>query len=190
MRLPPTTEIKKQRKKLNLTQTQLAEKAGVSQSLIARIEAGTVDPRYSNLMKIFSVLFELKSSGKTKEITAEEIMTKKVVEVNVYNTIEAVAEKMKKHGVSQVPVVDGDMIVGSISERVILDQISRGVNASKFSTEQVREYMEENFPTVSPETPLNIISALLEHNTAVIVQEHGKTKGIITNADLLKVVHH
>jgi predicted transcriptional regulator len=42
---------------------------------------------------------------------------------------------------------------------------------------------------VKIDTPLTTISALLEHNTAVLVMERNNLKGIITNADLLKVVH-
>ncbi|MFQ5647816.1 MAG: helix-turn-helix transcriptional regulator, partial [Candidatus Aenigmatarchaeota archaeon] len=38
------TEIRKIRKKLGLTQSQLAQEARVSQSLIAKIEAGKLDP--------------------------------------------------------------------------------------------------------------------------------------------------
>ncbi len=185
MNLPQLSEIEKQRRKLGLTQAQLAEKAGVSQSLVARIETGTVDPRYSNLVRVFRALEELKG----KEITANEIMTRDVVKVDVLNTIEAAADMMKEYGVSQVPVVDGDNIVGSISERVILDQISKGVDAKKFSAETVDKYMAEGPPIITGNTPYSIISAILEHNTSVVVQEQGQTTGIITNADLLKVVH-
>jgi predicted transcriptional regulator len=49
--------------------------------------------------------------------------------------------------------------------------------------------MEDAFPTVKPETPVSVVSALLEHNTAVLVSEKGKVKGIITKADILKMVH-
>jgi len=40
-------EVKDIRKRLGLTQLELAKRANVSQSLIAKIEAGRIDPRYS-----------------------------------------------------------------------------------------------------------------------------------------------
>ncbi|MCX6694848.1 MAG: CBS domain-containing protein [Candidatus Altiarchaeota archaeon] len=185
MQLPPTNEIQKRRDKLSLTQTQLAKKAGVSQSLIARIEAGTVDPRYSKVAKVFQALEELKG----REIEAKEIMTRNVVGVKAENTIEQAASTLKEHGVSQMPVYDGENTIGSFSEKIIVDRISKGINMQQFSNEKVREHMDSAFPTVKPDTPLTIISALLEHNNAVLVQDAGKTAGIITNADLLKVLH-
>jgi len=185
MQLPQLTEIQKQREKLSLTQTQLAEKAGVSQSLIARLEAATVDPRYSKVAKVFSALEELKG----KEIEAKEIMTKGVVGVRANQTIEDAAGVMKEHGVSQIPVYDGENTVGSISEENILGEIAKGINMQTLSQEKVKEHMDSAFPTVKPDTPLSVVSALLEHNKAVLIQHAGKTTGIITNADLLKVIH-
>ena len=185
MQLPDLGEIARERRKLGLTQADLAVKAGVSQSLIARIEAGTVDPRYSNVVGVFTALDELKG----REVAAREIMTKNVVGLQVDNTMEKAAAKMKEKGVSQMPVFDGDSIVGSISEKTILDQIARGVDGKTLSNEKVSAYMDAAFPTVNPETPLSVLSALLEYNTAVIVQDKGATKGIITNADLLKMIH-
>lgn len=185
MKLPELSEILKERKKLGLMQTELAKKANVSQSLIARIESNTVDPRYSNVAQIFRALDELKG----KEIAAGEIMTKKVVGIQIGNKIEKAVKKMKQYGVSQMPVYGGDAVVGAISEEAILDQISKGVDGKILSLEPVENYMDEAFPTMSPETPLSVISALLEYNTAVMVMEKGKAKGIITKADMLKVVH-
>jgi len=185
MQLPPLTEIGKQREKLKLTQTQLAEKAGVSQSLIARLEAGTVDPRYSKVAKVFRALDELKG----KEVEAKDIMTKNVVGLQAENTIEEAASIMKEHGVSQMPVYEGENVIGSLSEKDMLDEISKGINMQAFPLEKVREHMDSAFPTVKPDTPLSVLSALLEHNKAVLVQDAGKTVGIITNADLLKVLY-
>ena len=56
VRLPPLEEIERLRKKFGLTQTELAEKASVSQSLIARLEAQSVDPRYSKVASVFEAL--------------------------------------------------------------------------------------------------------------------------------------
>ena len=46
-------EIKKLRSSLGLTQKDLAQRADVSQSLIAKIEAGRIDPTFSKVQKIF-----------------------------------------------------------------------------------------------------------------------------------------
>ena len=185
MELPSINDVGRRRKKLGLTQHELARRAGVSQSLVARIENGAVDPRYSKVAGIFRALDELKD----REVSADEIMTKDVVGIQTTVRMGDVTKKMKTYGVSQMPVYDGDAIVGSISETAILDQIDSGVDGKVLSSNTVQEYMEDAFPTVKPETPVSVVSALLEHNTAVIVSEKGKVKGIITKADVLKMVH-
>ena len=185
MQLPRLTEVGKIRKRAGITQTELAKRAGVSQSLVARLEAGAVDPRYSKVAGIFQALEELKGN----EVGAQEIMSRRVVGIQQSASIGYAAAKLKEHGVSQMPVYDGETMLGSFSEKVIMDLLSRGTSASAFSKEEVGLHMEEAFPTVKTGTPLSVVSALLEHNPAVLVQEHGKTTGIITKADLLKVVH-
>lgn len=184
MQFPDLSEIARLRKKLKLTQMQLAEKSGVSQSLIARIESGTVDPGYSKIKSLFNALQEPDS----KEITAEEIMTPKVIRVDAGDGLWKAANKMKEHEVSQMPVFDGERIVGSISEKVILDQFAKGGDIKKISGKNVSEYAGEAFPVISPNTPLSTISALLENNMALIVAEKGHAKGVITKADLLKFI--
>ena len=57
--LPDLDKIRQMRKRLNLSQRELAGMAGVSQSLIAKIERGTIDPSYSNVRKILSAFEEV-----------------------------------------------------------------------------------------------------------------------------------
>ena len=177
-------DIARLRKKLGLTQTELADRSGVSQSLIARLEARAVDPRYSKVARIFEA-FEGMGS---KQIHASQIVTKDVVGIQKEASIEYAASKMREHGVSQMPVMDGDSIIGSFSEGIILDMISKGFSSKSLPKEDVGEHMGPAFPLISPETPISVVSAILEHNSAVMVAQHGKTVGIITKADLLKVI--
>ena len=56
MKLPTPQDLRERRTTLELTQSTLAERAGVSQPLIARIEGGDVDPRLSTLRRIVNAL--------------------------------------------------------------------------------------------------------------------------------------
>lgn len=49
-------EIIKARLNKKLTQTELAEKAGVSRAAIARLESGTANARYGTVTRVFSAL--------------------------------------------------------------------------------------------------------------------------------------
>jgi predicted transcriptional regulator len=48
--------------------------------------------------------------------------------------------------------------------------------------------MDEAFPSVNEETPLSMVSTLLQYSPAVLVTKRGHVQGIITKADLLKVI--
>ncbi len=81
--LPTPEEIRRLRLKAGLTQKELAERAGVSQSLIARIESGTVDPRLSTLKKILRALEEATKEG----IKAGDVMHTPVITVQMTDSI-------------------------------------------------------------------------------------------------------
>jgi predicted transcriptional regulator len=68
MQIPAPEEIREARKNKNLTQSKLAERAGVSQPLIARIEGENVDPTIDTLYTIVSVL-----NDSSSELGQEEV---------------------------------------------------------------------------------------------------------------------
>ncbi|MBI5035727.1 CBS domain-containing protein [Candidatus Micrarchaeota archaeon] len=183
--LPTTQEIKTRRKRLSLTQSQLANEAGVSQSLIAKIESDNLDPSYSNTVKIFDALERIER--KTVK-TAEQIMSKTVEHVKKTDTVGKVLKLMKQKDFSQLPVFDESHPIGSISDKTILDNITEGTPVEELSEKKVEEVMSESFPIIAPETPLPAISSLLNYHFAVLVRKKGKVVGIITKADLLKLV--
>ncbi|MFH1722834.1 MAG: CBS domain-containing protein [Candidatus Altiarchaeota archaeon] len=182
---PPLSEIRRLRKRLGITQQELAEKSNTSQSLVARIESETVDPRYSNVSRIFAALTEFQGKG----ITARDLMTTRVIGVERDDLLKDAALKLETEGLSQMPVFHKGKIVGAFSEKTIHDKISAGDEPKKMLTLKVIDSMDDPFPTVGLDTQLGVISTLLEYNKAVTVTDRSEVKGIITNADLLKVLH-
>ncbi|MBI2657685.1 CBS domain-containing protein [Candidatus Woesearchaeota archaeon] len=169
-------EVKKIRKKLGMTQTELAGRAGVSQSLIAKIESGRIDPTYTKTRKIFAALSDLE---KKEEVKAEQLMTKRIVSIGSSTPMKEAISKMKKYEISQLPVIDGNKLVGLVSESTILNALLDS-RASR-----VRDIMQEAPPIVSKTTSISVVSNLLKHFPLVVVSEGGKLAGLITKSDLL-----
>lgn len=182
--LPALDIIPDRRRKLALTQSQLAELAGVSQSYIAKLEARKIEPSYQKVRAIFEALDRLE---RKREIIAAEIMTKDVVGVQASATLYVAVELMRSHGFSQLPVYEGDRTVGGVSERTLLDSIL-DPDKEPPSVRPVSDVMEESFPTVSEDAPLSLLSNLLRYYPAALVQKKGKVLGIVTKADLLGVI--
>jgi len=59
---------------------------------------------------------------------------------------------------------------------------------SQISALPAEDIMEEAFPQVTEDAPLSLISNLLQTYPAVLVSKKGEIVGIITKADLLRVL--
>lgn len=185
--LPELKGIGTRRKILGLTQSQLASEAGVSQSLIAKVECGKTDPAYSRAKPIFDSLERLEQK-EGRGPTAGTMANRRLVFVKPSESIGKAAERMKEWGVSQLPVLQDNRVVGSISEEILLNKVYGGEKPGDLSKRHVSDVMGEPFPTVGEDTPFSAVSALLGANRAVIVAKGGKVVGVITRADVLKIV--
>jgi len=172
--------IKRMRVKYGLNQNELAKKAGVSQSLIAKIEAGKIDPTFSRVKQIFLALESLENK---EELKARDIVNKQVMFAQSNDILRDVIKVMKNKGISQIPVLCKEKIAGLITEGIILEKIV--YNPERINNYKVSEVMEEAPPIVSLNTGIKTLSALLRDNAIVLVAEKGEIKGIISKADLL-----
>jgi predicted transcriptional regulator len=182
---PTLEDIGKRRRQLGLKQSELAKAAGVSQSLIAKLEAGTIDSSYTKVRTIFDVLERLEF--KTK-VQTEKLVHTDVVSVQRTQPISEVVKIMKDHGFSQIPVFDGKQSAGSVSEKSILREILAGKDLEDISKLPVDKIMEEAFPQINEDAPLSLITSLLQNYSAVLVSKKGVVIGIITKADLLRML--
>jgi predicted transcriptional regulator len=183
--LPPLEEIERRRKSLGLTQKELAKLVNLSQSMIAKIESGRINPSYLKVKAIFDTLDKLE---RKITIKAKDIIHEEVTGVEKSDPISKAVKLMLEKGYSQLPVFDKGQLVGGITEKTVLEQILKSNDVSKLSSMPVESVMESSFPCIDIETPLQVVSTLLQYSSAVLVTERGRIKGIITKADLLKVI--
>ena len=66
MIFPELSSIRIKRQRLGIKQKELAEKSGVSQSLIAKLEKGLIEPSYSLTVRIFLTLESLEHKNEKK----------------------------------------------------------------------------------------------------------------------------
>jgi predicted transcriptional regulator len=177
MELPTPSDLRERRKKIDLTQSELAEMADVSQPLIARIEGGDVDPRLSTLRRIVEALNEAEGAV----LHAADIMNESLTYVSEDESVAAAIDLMGEEGFSQLPVVDaGQTPVGIISN----SDVRRHRGEGDLDERPVREVMGDGIHTVGPDASLDEVNSYLNYNKAVIVQREGRMVGIITEADI------
>jgi predicted transcriptional regulator len=179
--IPSIEDVKKLRKRLGLTQSEVAKLAGVSQSLVSQIESGEVDPRLSTLKRIIDTLNE---EGREREVYAEDIFVSNLIHVSPGDMVADAANVMRTNYISQLPVIEDGKNVGSISEKAITEEIASG-SSRELVDKTVRDIMRDPFPMIGRKTRMEVIISLLQDNLAVLVMERGKITGIITNTDVV-----
>lgn len=180
-------ELRNLRRRFRLTQKELAQKAGVSQSLIARIENKTVDPRLSTVRRIFNAITSTQSERKK----AKDVMHSPVVTIEAMDTIKSAISLMKKYAISQLPVLRENKIIGSIQESTLLNKLVSSKDSDRFFSNSVYNIMEKSFPIVDPDADVNyVVNVLSRENSAVLVIDNKKIVGIITKIDLLLAPSH
>jgi cystathionine beta-synthase len=129
-----------------------------------------------------------------------------VIAASCDQTVSQAIELLNRYSVSQLPIVRGEgstadedcvgpepgetievqSIVGSLQERMLLDQIFRDPGVLN---RLVREIMEPPFQLVDAHEDIErVIPMLAEKAPAVLVQRQGVLIGIVTRADILNHV--
>ncbi|MBI4176914.1 MAG: CBS domain-containing protein [Candidatus Aenigmarchaeota archaeon] len=166
--------LKDLRKKASLSQAGLAKRVGVSQAHVAKIEGGKVNPTLATVNKILLAIHP-KQTRK-----CGDIMERNIKFVSPGESAKKALSVMRRHGISQLPVISRGSVTGSISEGTLLR------NLDVLGTKKIGEIMEKPFPTVDEGEGAAILPSLLEFHSAVLVSSKGKICGIITKLDVLR----
>ncbi len=188
-RVPSPKELQDLRKKVGLTQAELAEQVGISQSLVARIEKGKVNPSIVTLKRILNVIERQRKThsnlGDLIKWKARSTKLDALIWVSPDDKVRRAAILMRRHGISQLPVLKGNTSAGSISESTIIRQLMTMGSPKVFGL-SIREIMEPPFPTADIND--NIDSALAKIASgieALLVFDEDRPIGIITKIDII-----
>jgi len=171
------TSLKKLRKEAGLTQKKLAQLVGVSQAHIAKIECGKVDPRLSTVNRIVQVL----TVGRKKK--CRDVMTKGVLSAKPNDSVLKISETMLKHAISQLPVINGKNVIGTVTEETIIRNLRENLGEEK-----AKNVMDPPLPIVREDTSTDVVHSMLEKHAGVLVAKNKEIIGIITRSDLLKTI--
>src|SRR5215831_3335688 len=115
-------------------------------------------------------------------VREKERRTKQLVSLPLGISVGEAVNLMREHDISQVPVIEGGEVVGSISEARILEILVLDPNAKM---KPVAEYMERPFPVVSGDVSLTEVAQRMNHDTPAILVKLQGAFDIITKSDLI-----
>ncbi|WJI10151.1 CBS domain-containing protein [Methanobacterium sp. CWC-01] len=127
-----------------------------------------------------------------KELKVKDVMTKGVITVEPKEDVVFAFEKLMKHRVSSLPVMDGEMLVGIVTatdlgHNLILDKYELGTT--------VDQVMIKDVVCVSPDDDLvTAVRKMNQHgneegiiNQLVVIEDH-QIKGIVSDGDIIRVI--
>lgn len=101
------------------------------------------------------------------------------------HTLGHAVDMMVKDGVSQIPVLDGSEVVGSLTENDVLARLVQDPGARDLL---VQENMGPPLPVVGPETPLEGLTRLLSSPPGAVLVRHESSWQIITKSDVIEAL--
>lgn len=177
-------EIRATRMSLGMTQAQLARAAGVSQAFVARLEAGSADSSFSKVQGVLSSLEKMKMTRLPKGVGVQDIMSRGVIFIESRSDLKRAARIMKRRNISQLPVTERNRIVGAITEA----EISHAITSKNPERLLVRDLMKLPMPMIDINSDMDLVVRLLDHSPAVLITRKGSVAGIVTRADMLKLI--
>lgn len=126
------------------------------------------------------------------DLTVDQVLTGRrksdgVLAVAPSDTLGLAIRRMADFGISQMPVIEGEEVVGSLTESVILNRLIERPEARE---EAVAEVMGPPFPIVPRSLHLEHLSAYLEQGAGAVLVEpaDGSSYQIITKSDLISAL--
>ena len=118
-------------------------------------------------------------------MNVSEIMTTNVATAEPDSTLEEIATMMKDENVGAIPVVDGDELVGIVTDRdIVVRCIAEGKDPSEC---EVEEIVSEDLETVSPDDDVRRAAEIMQRRQIrrlPVCDADGKLVGMLSLGDI------
>lgn len=122
----------------------------------------------------------------------QDVMTPTVISVEKDESLDGVLDRMRKEDVTKLPVLNGDRLVGFVSDAEIATELGALKNAGIPPTDlYATSVMVRDPPTVTPDQPVADVVGLCRSTGVPIVMVtdgNGGLSGVVTKSDLLPLV--
>jgi len=105
-----------------------------------------------------------------------------LISVSTADGVQDVIALMKRHGVSQIPVLDEGDLVGMITEiRLLQAMLDDPANVDR----PVKELVEKHYEEVATDTPISRLSRIFSDGKVAVVKDGSRATAILTQIDLI-----
>lgn len=182
MEIPTGGFLRQWRKSLGLTQAALAERSGLTQSVIAKVETEVVDPRISTVRKMVGALNRFQHPDQAH--TVEDIMVSEVTALLQTDSVQSAVDKMVLGGISHLPVLsESGSVVGLVSEASLLKSDSA-------KQTRVEEVMRVDFSMIDADVSIGEARRLLGKEEVLLVSSRGVLVGLVGRIDMVKALRN
>jgi cystathionine beta-synthase len=119
--------------------------------------------------------------------TVDELLKKRtggVIFAAPTDALGSVIDRMKKHGISQLPVVDGGKLMGLVSEVKVLNALVNGDATMRSPVGALADI--EDTATVERDTSLATLGQHFARGKVAVVLDDGALLGVLTKIDLIE----
>ncbi|QSE95877.1 pyridoxal-phosphate dependent enzyme [Fulvivirga lutea] len=124
--------------------------------------------------------------GTAKSIVDQRNGSDQLFTVSKDLTVGEAIKLLTKEGIDQIPVVNDNNFVGSVSTTRLLEQL---IDNPEIKSNKVEEIMDEPMPFVAMDNTLDVLSSMINKtNRALLVRDSAHKVHIITHHDILQAM--
>jgi len=109
--------------------------------------------------------------------------TQEIIRARDQDSVRDVIATLKKHGISQIPVLKDGALIGVVTELSLLRYLATGEQSLKSTVEDL---VESDYATVSRNTSIESVHGLLNDARMAIVLDGEEIVGVITKIDIIE----